>query len=462
MTDLHFRSLTSVCRDLKSGALSSVEVTRHMLARIEELEPRTRAFVTVLADRALACATALDAARARGEALGALHGVPVAIKDLLTTKGIRTTCGTEVLKNWRPEEDATVVTRLEAAGAVILGKVKLTEGAFSHHHPQVIPPQNPWGADLWTGVSSSGSGVAVAAGLCFAALGSDTGGSIRFPSASCGIVGIKPTYGLVSRFGAFPLADSLDHIGPMTRCVEDAARVLEAIAGYDAKDATSLRLVPPIYAAALAGDVRGLRVGVDRDYASKGVDPSVNAVVQLAVTALREQGALVSDVIVPEHAALVSGWAVTCGVETALAHAATFPSQREHYGPQLAGLIDLGHRAPASAYAALERERERFRAELQIVFDSIDVLVIPALPTPTPTLANIESSLGRADGTAEFLTFTAPFDYSGHPTITLPAGLSSSGVPLAVQFVAALQGEARLIQAGCAWEKVAGTRNPTI
>ena len=462
MTELHFRSLSQVCRDLKSGALSSVDVTRHMLARIERLEPRTRAFVTVLAEQALARAEALDAARARGEPLGALHGVPVAVKDLLSTKGIRTTCGTLVLKDWVPDEDATVVVRLERAGAVILGKLKLTEGAFSHHHPQVQPPLNPWDELLWTGVSSSGSGVAVAAGLCFAALGSDTGGSIRFPSASCGIVGLKPTYGLVSRHGAFPLADSLDHIGPMTRTVEDAARVLEAIAGHDAKDPTSLRYPAPNFAAALGGDVRGLRVGVDRGYASRGVAPEVTAAVLGAVAALGEQGATVSDVTLPDCAALVRGWAITCGVETALAHAATFPARRGEYGPHLAGLIDLGRQVPALQYAALERERETFRAALETLFESIDVLVTPALPSQTPTLEAVDQSLAQPEGTADFLTFTAPFDYSGHPTITLPAGLSASGVPLAVQFIAALSGEARLIQAGCAWESVAGTRHPAL
>ena len=462
MTELHFRSLTDVCRDLKSGALSSVAVTRHMLDRIAALEPRTHAFVTVLAEQAMARATALDAARARGEPLGALHGVPVAVKDLLTTKGIRTTCGTEVLKEWIPDADATVVTRLEAAGAVLLGKLKLTEGAFSHHHPNVVAPLNPWGADLWTGVSSSGSGVAVAAGLCFAALGSDTAGSIRFPSASCGIVGIKPTYGLVSRYGAWPLAESLDHIGPMTRTVEDAARILEAIAGYDVKDATSLRGVAPNFAAALQGGVRGLRVGVDREYATRGVAPEVTAAVLGAVAALRAGGAEVHDVTLPQRTALLRGWTVTMGVETALAHAATFPARRDEYGPPLAALIDLGRQVPALQYAALERERETFRAQLQTLFERIDLLVAPALPTQTPTLAGIEAALGRSDGTAELVSFTVPFNYSGHPTITLPAGLSATGVPLAVQFVAPLLGEARLIQAGCVWEKVAGTRHPRL
>ena len=224
--DIHRLSLSDVTRRVKSGALTAVRVVETMLERVERLDPELGAYVLVLGDRALERAHGLDAAMSRGEAPGSLQGAPIALKDLLCTRGIATTCGTKVLANWQPDEDATVVQRLEAAGAVVLGKGKLTEGAFSEHHPSVRPPINPWRPDRWTGVSSSGSGVAVAAGLAHGAIGTDTGGSIRFPSAACGLVGIKPTYGRVSRHGVFPLAESLDHVGAMTRTVEDAARML--------------------------------------------------------------------------------------------------------------------------------------------------------------------------------------------------------------------------------------------
>ena len=257
--DIHALSLSDVTRRVKSGELTARAVADAMLARIERLQPDLGAYVTVLADRAREQAEALDARRERGEALGLLHGAPIALKDLLYTKGIPTSCGTTILADWCPEEDATIVARLEAAGAIVLGKVKLTEGAYGQHHPAVEPPKNPWNPERWTGVSSSGSGVAVAAGLAHGAIGTDTGGSIRFPSAACGLVGIKPSYGRVSRHGAFPLADSLDHVGPMTRSVEDAARMLQVMAGHDPKDATSLRAPVPTYAAAFRRAARRLK-----------------------------------------------------------------------------------------------------------------------------------------------------------------------------------------------------------
>ena len=270
MTDLHWLSLSEVCRRIKSGELTSNAVTEHTLARIRATESRYRAFVTVMSDAALARAERLDARRANGEPLGSATRRADRAEGFVVDARNQTTCGTKVLADWVPDEDATVVTRLKDAGAVILGKVNLTEGAFSDHHPDVDPPRNAWSEKVWPGVSSSGSGVAVAAGLAYGAIGTDTGGSIRFPSAANGFVGIKPTYGRVSRHGAFPLAESLDHIGPMTRSVEDAARMLGVLAGYDPKDPTSSRSAPPNYGAIDRESVRGMRIGIDRAYAETG------------------------------------------------------------------------------------------------------------------------------------------------------------------------------------------------
>ena len=217
MSELHYLSLSEACRQLKSGALSSAALTEHMVQRVVELDPALKSYALLLVESAAQRAEQLDVEQAAGKPLGALHGVPIAIKDLLFTKGVPTASGTRVMADFRPTYDATVVQRLRNAGAVIIGKTQLTEGAFGAHHPDIDPPKNPYNTGHWPGVSSSGSGVAVAAGLAFGALGTDTGGSIRFPSAACGLVGIKPTYGRVSRYGAFALAESLDHIGPMTR-----------------------------------------------------------------------------------------------------------------------------------------------------------------------------------------------------------------------------------------------------
>ncbi|TVS09073.1 MAG: amidase [Gammaproteobacteria bacterium] len=414
-----------------------------MLERIGRLEPELRAYVRVFEEEAMLRARALDAEQAAGRPLGLLHGVPVAVKDLLTLRGHPTTVGTRVLERWQPEEDATVVRQLKHAGAVILGKLKLTEGAFSEHHPEIEAPRNPWDLGAWTGVSSSGSGVATAAGLCYGSLGTDTGGSIRFPSASCGLVGVKPTYGRVSRRGAFPLAESLDHIGPMTRSVRDAARMLQVLAGQDAADTNSLDVPVPDYEAALELDLRGIRLGVDFSWGERGVAPSVARTVRDAAELLAGGGATVRNVTMPDARTLVDGWAVTCGVEAALAHASTFPSQRDAYGPSLAALLDLGLRSRGIEYAALERERERYKAALNVLFTQVDAVLLPAMPFPPPPLGTLNA---LEDEGAAPITFTAPFDYSGSPCVTVPAGYTDEGLPLAFQVVGPALSEERLLR----------------
>lgn len=456
MSDLHYSSLGGVCARIKSGELSARETVEATLARIGALDPDLHAFVMVLADSALVQAEALDEARDSGAMLGPLHGVPIALKDLLYTRGLPTASGTRVMADFVPAEDATVVSRLKSAGAVIIGKTQLTEGAYGVHHPEVIDPVNPWADDRWTGVSSSGSGVAVAAGLCFGALGSDTGGSIRFPAASCGTVGLKPTYGRVSRHGAFPLAESLDHIGPMTRSVADAARMLQVMAGEDEKDSTSLTAPVPNFGAEVGGSVAGLRVGVDWRYVSDGVESPVVQAVRDALDQLTELGAEVVEFQMPmSYRELVNQWGITCGVECARAHADYYPAQKSAYGPVLAELIELGLNPPAGAYEMLEAVRARFTAELEACFGRMDLMICPNMPylaPPARGMLELSADPSRANG----LTFTAPFDYSGHPTLSLPVGLSDNRLPLSIQLVAPKLAEGRLIRAGSALEAVVG------
>ena len=270
-----------------------------MLRRIEAHDGAHRSYATVLGDRALDQARRAEAEIARGFWRGVLHGVPVAVKDLCNSSFAPTTSGMSIFATNQPGTNATVVDRLEQAGAVMLGKLKMTEGAYSAHHPDIAPPLNPWKQDHWVGSSSSGSGVATAAGLCFGSLGSDTGGSIRLPSTCCGLTGIKPTWGRVSRHGVFPLAPSLDHIGPMTRSAADAAAMLGIIAGADPNDPTALQDAVPDYLAATAGSLRGLRIGLDEDYAFAGTDPQVAAAVKEAARALAEAGAVIVPVTFP-------------------------------------------------------------------------------------------------------------------------------------------------------------------
>ena len=268
--DLHYLSLDEVARRLKARKLSSVEATQAILDRIEKVDPNLKSYATLTAERALADAARLDGETAAGTSRGPLHGVPVAVKDLCNTEGIATAAGMAIHRANVPAKDATVVARLRDAGAVVLGKLQMTEGAYGAHHPDIPAPLNPWNAAYWTGSSSSGSGAATAAGLCFASLGSDTGGSIRFPSTMNGLTGLKPTWGRVSRAGVFALAESLDHIGPMARSALDAAHVLKAIAGADSADPTAVGLPVPDYAGSIGGGVRGRRIGRARQPAWTG------------------------------------------------------------------------------------------------------------------------------------------------------------------------------------------------
>ena len=455
--DLHYSSLSDICRKTKSGELRVVNVVEAMLQRIQDLEPALGAFVTVTADQAMHQAEALDAQQREGAPLGVLHGAPIGLKDLLWTRGIPTSGGMHMHRKWCPDDDAAVVQRLDEAGAVSLGKVKLTEGAYAEHHPKVTPPKNPWNVDHWTGVSSSGSGVAVAAGMAHGAIGTDTGGSIRFPSACCGLVGMKPTYGRVSRYGGFALADSLDHFGPMARSVEDVARMLQAIAGFDPNDPTSLKAEVPNYLAPSAQDLTDTVVGVDWSYCEGGVETSVRESTRIAVEHCRDTGAQIVEITLPERQELIERWMVTCSVECAFAHRSTYPSKASEYWPALRRVLEYGsEKATALEYAGLERARERFRHELDSVLSSVDVVLSPCMPMCPPRVDSMGQDAGDGGDAAPMLTFTAPFDYSGHPTLTLPLDLNASGLPRSFQLIGPYLGERRLIEIGSVIEAAIG------
>jgi amidase len=289
----HFAELLEISKQIQSRQISSVEATQAQLKRIEQLDGSLKSYATVMADHALADAQAADKAIGAGHILGPLHGVPIAVKDLCWTAGTKTAAGMTIHANNIPKEDGTVVRKLREAGAVILGKLQLTEGAYADHHPNITPPVNPWGAGQWPGASSSGSGVATAAGLCYGSLGSDTGGSIRFPCAANGITGIKPTWGRVSRYGAFELAATLDHLGPMTRSTADAAAILGVIAGADAKDPTASLLPVPDYLASMSKGLKGVRVGIDLKWSLVGIDEPSKQALMAMIEVANAQGAVV-------------------------------------------------------------------------------------------------------------------------------------------------------------------------
>ncbi|MXN17851.1 Asp-tRNA(Asn)/Glu-tRNA(Gln) amidotransferase GatCAB subunit A [Pseudooceanicola sp. GBMRC 2024] len=449
---MHYSSITALSADIAARRISPVEVTEHMLARIDALEPTLNAYVSVTAERALAQARTAEAEIAAGKHRGPLHGVPLSYKDILFSDFARTTAGTRIHKDFVPGYTATCIARLEAAGAVTLGKVKTTEQAYATHHPDVTPPANPWSAGHWSGSSSSGSGVSVAAGLAFASLGSDTGGSIRFPSAVNGVTGLKPTWGRVSRHGAFELAASLDHIGPLARSAGDAGIVLQAMAGADVNDPTALLAPVPDYAAQIGASVAGLRIGIDRAYIAEGVDPANVAAIEEAARVLQSLGAVLVDVTVEGWKQAAIDWLPLCAPETAAAHDATFPARRSDYGENLAALIDMAESYTTRDVARAHQTRLTFSAQLAAMFHQVDLLLIPATIWRVPDLAHW-ADYAEGDN-SEFIRFTGPFDMSGSPTLTMPGGFDQNGLPLAVQLVAPHLQEGRLVRAGSAFQQV--------
>ena len=451
-TPLHYQTITEIASLIQSKQVSPVELTSAILERIEALDGNLKSYATLMADSALASARTAEAEIAAGRYRGGLHGVPIAVKDLCFTTGVATMGGARVLRDFVPGFDGTVVRKLNAAGAVILGKLNLTEGAMAGYNPEFQIPVNPWGADRWSGASSSGSGVATAAGLCYGSLGSDTGGSIRFPAAACGIVGIKPTWGRVSRYGVLALAESLDHVGPMTRSASDAGVMLQAIAGHDPNDPTSLTAPVPNMLAGVAQGVRGVRIGVDERYIGNGVDSELAAAVLEGARLLESRGAVLVPVRMPDTDPLSQAWGVLCSAEAAAAHRETFPSRGDEYGPWFRGWLELGLRQSATDYAIASYQRLACNGTLAELFGGIDVLVCPSMTTP-PERVTPEALYGPMDEEEwSWGRFTIPFDFSGAPTISLPCGLNSEGLPLSIQFIGRHLTEPLLVQVGHAYE----------
>jgi amidase len=451
--DVCFLDLVEIGRRVQARQLSSVEVTQAVLDRIARLDARLKSYVTLTAELALTQAAHADTEIARGQIRGPLHGVPVAVKDLCHTKGIPTSAGMTIHNDYRPANDATVVTRLREAGAVLLGKLKLTEGAYAAHHPLIDPPINPWSAAYWTGASSSGPGVATAAGLCYGSIGTDTLGSIRYPSTMNGVTGLKPTWGRVSRAGVFALAQSLDHVGPMTRSAVDAAAMLAAIAGPDPDDPTAVQEPVLDYLTGIGEGVRGLRIGIDRALIAAGVDPDMVRATEEGAAALTRSGASLCEVSFPQTDAVVRDTWILCSVEAAVAHEATYPSRAADYGPVLAALLDNGRGLDGLAVTKILLRREAFRGQLNTLFRDIDLLIMPAMSRAAPSLADVAAA-GRTPAVIEASRrFITPFNMSGHPTLTLPGGKTADGLPVGFQIVGRHMEEGLVLRAGHAFQQ---------
>ncbi len=451
-TPLYYKTISQIAELLSSKKLSPVELTKVMLDRIEHHDGHLKSYATVTAEQAMAVAQQAEQEITAGNYRGPLHGVPIGVKDLLFTNGIRTMGGAYVMAAHIPKHDSTVVKKLKDSGAVILGKLNLTEGAMGGYHPEFDIPINPWNPDRWTGSSSSGSGVATAAGLCSGSIGSDTGGSIRFPSAACGIVGLKPTYGRVSRYGVLELALSMDHVGPMTRSVADSGIILEAISGRDRNDKWALRASVPNMLEKIDQGINGVRIGYDENYATKDVDAELALAVSDGVKLLQELGAEIIDVEVPDIDEYVLAWPTICSWEAVKAHVKCYPSHREHYGPWFQGWLDMGANVTPAEYEKAHKLRTECTKHFSRVFQDIDVLVCPSMSAP-PHPVTPEMLYGPMEPRpAKFQRFTVPFNYNGTPTLSVPCGMNSEGLPLSIQFIGKDLSEPLLLQVGHAYE----------
>ncbi|HET6669966.1 MAG TPA: amidase [Pyrinomonadaceae bacterium] len=458
-TDLTKLSIREAGDLVRRKEISPVELTTACLQRIERLNPALNAFITVTAELAMAQAREAEAEVRRGRWRGPLHGIPVALKDNIDTAGIRTTLASEVFKDRVPTVDAEVVRRLKAAGAVLLGKQNLHEVAFGTTAAISYfgPVHNPWQPDRIAGGSSGGSAAAVAAGLCFGAVGTDAGGSIRVPSAYCGIVGLKSTYGLVSMRGAGDVGWwSMNHVGPMCRSVADAAILLWAIAGHDPQDSTSVNTPIPNYTAALRAKVSALRLGIPRAVFYDKLDPEIDAAMGKALEVLRRLTAGIRDVSLQPISDTIAPNIVLA--ENYAFHKPYFVKTPQLYHAAIRRNLQQGSRVTAAAYIQSRRELDAARQAVGAVFSNVDLLITPTTAVPPPT---IEEAV-RLGIELELIRNTAPFNVYGLPTISIPCGFTSSGLPLGMQISGPRFGEGKVLALAHAYEQATEwhTRRP--
>ena len=450
---------------IASREVSPVEVTQEALARADSLQPKLNSFITLLHDRAMERARELESELSVGRYRGPLHGIPIGVKDNIATEGIRTTVGSLVLTDNVPKEGARVVTLCEEAGAIMLGKENLEEfaaGATSNN-PHYGAVHNPWGLDHIPGGSSGGGGANVAAGVTFASLGTDLGGSVRLPGTFCGVVGLKQTFGRVSQRGLMVTSFNGDHIGPMTRSVQDSALVLQAIAGYDPLDPSTVPVPVPEYSEGLDRDLSGLTAGIPSNYFFDQVDSEVEAAVRNAIAALRELGVEVRDVSLPtmEYIGALRAASLADGVVT---HEPYLESDRDKYGPNviyrtLAGQFVLGR-----DYSRAMKVQRLIKEDYARVLQDVDFLVTPTAPVPAPRIDAVELELNgethrvRGPGSGFISRNTSPMNGNGLPAITVPCGFSGGGLPIGVQFIGRPFDEGTLFQVASGYEQVSPSR----
>lgn len=443
-------AIAEVCNLLRDRKISPVELTQICLERIERLNPKLNAFITVTSDSALDEARKAETEIQKGRWRGPLHGVPVALKDLFDTQGIRTTAGSGLFKDRIPDEDSEVVRRLKTTGAVLLGKLNMHE--FAYGASSMIsffgPVRNPWSHEHIAGGSSSGSAVAVAAGLCYGALGSDTGGSIRLPSAYCGAVGLKPTYGRVSTRGVIPLSWSFDHAGPITRRVADAAIMLQAIAGYDPKDPASIDVPVPNYGTVLH-ETRPLRVGLPRAYFYEKLDPEIESAITAAVSLIGKLAASIQDIELR-----ADNDTTVLRAEAYAYHCENIKKNPDLYQADTLRRIRSGEEISTSEYIRARRHMDEYRRDALRVFESVDLLITPTSPVPPATITEllVDTNTLRSKEIL-MLRNTRTFNALGLPTISVPCGFGKTGLPIGMQITGAPWDEASVLRLAQAYEQ---------
>jgi len=456
--DLAYASIADVAPRLAAREVSPVELTRVCLERIAALQPSVNAFITLLEESALAEAEAAEREIQQGRYRGPLHGIPIAHKDLCYTQGIRTTAGSKILADFVPAFDATVVTKLREAGTILLGKLNMHELAAggTSDNPHYGAVHNPWDLRCHPGGSSGGSSAAVAAGMCLGASGSDTAASIRQPAQACGITGIKPTYGRVSKHGVVPLSWSLDHVGPMTRSAHDAALMLNAMAGYDRLDPSSADRPVPDFTAELGQAVRGLRIGVPTSYFNERLQADVESAWRAAIDVLIGLGAVPVEVEFKDTADSLAVGPPIIRAEMATFHSDWFNTRPDAYSPAMHERLKVGQGLSAVDFVKAQRGRERIRAEHMSIFERIDVLVTPTVPvTATPIGDETVDINGEVVATGDHFTrFTYPFNLSGFPAMSVPCGFDRNGMPIGLQLAAPPWQEALLFRVGHAYQQV--------
>lgn len=477
---LYKKTIHQLHEKLKAGEITSTGITESVFSRIDEVEDKVRAYLTQTRDIAMESANESDDRYRKGDFIGEMDGIPIALKDIFLTEGIRTTCGSKILDNFVAPYDGTAVRKVKDTGAVITGKLNMDEFAMgsSCENSGYFPTHNPWDLDKVPGGSSGGSAAAVAAGEAICTLGTDTGGSIRQPASHCGVVGMKPTYGRVSRYGVIAFASSLDQVGPLTKDVTDCSILLKAIAGHDPADSTSADLPVPDYPALLTGDVEGMKIGIPEEYFGKGLDPEVEGHVRKAIETLEKRGASVINVSLPGTRYAVATYYIIAPAEASsnlarydgVRYGVRFPdtpglmemykkTRSQGFGPEVKRRIMLGTFALSAGYydayyGQAQKVRTVILREMEEAFESVDILMSPTAPTPAFSIGE------KTDDPLQMYlsdVFTIPANIAGVAAVSVPCGLTDAGLPVGVQFISPAFREEVLLNTAFAYEQERGS-----